>query len=85
MEERFSSKHRRGLHGWVHITPEHELTTAGGILMASSAQTNLHVLAGPIGPSRIAKPAALLAIALTVIALLLLASLHLLSPEFAPS
>ena len=39
--------------------------------MASSAQTNIHVLAGSIGPSRIAKPAALLAIALTVIALLL--------------
>jgi Protein of unknown function (DUF998) len=53
--------------------------------MASSAQTNIHVLAGSIGPSRIAKPAALLAIALTVIALLLLASLHVLSPEFAPS
>jgi hypothetical protein len=33
--------------------------------MASSAQTNIHVLAGSIGPSRIAKPAALLAIALT--------------------
>jgi hypothetical protein len=66
-------------------TQNMNLNTAGGILMASSAQTSIHVLAGTIGPSRIAKPAALLAIALTVIALLLLASLHLLSPEFAPS
>lgn len=53
--------------------------------MASSAQTNIHVLPDSSGSSRIVEPAALLAIALTVIALLLLASLHVLSPEFAPS
>jgi hypothetical protein len=53
--------------------------------MASSAQTNIHVLPVSSGSSRIVEAAALLAIALTVIALLLLASLHVLSPEFAPS
>jgi hypothetical protein len=68
--------------------------------MASSAQTDIHVLPASGGSTstaksriaereimeqEIAEPAAFLAIALTVIALLMLAGLHVLSPEFAPS
>jgi hypothetical protein len=64
------------------------------MVMASSAQTNIHEsplasgssrIVEPRILSRIVEPAAWLAIALTAIALLLLASLHVLSPEFAPS
>lgn len=53
--------------------------------MASSAQMNIRGLHDSTGSSRIGEPAALLAIGLTVASLALLASLHLLSPEFAPS
>jgi len=53
--------------------------------MANSAQANTYVLPISSSSSRIAEPAAWLAIVLTVIAILLLASLHILSPEYAPS
>ena len=53
--------------------------------MASSLRANMYVASASSTPSQIAGPAAWLAIVLTILAILLLASLHILNPEFAPS
>jgi hypothetical protein len=53
--------------------------------MTTSTQSNPHRLSAASDPSRIVAPAAWTAIGLSLAAIAMLASLHVLSPEFAPS
>ena len=70
---------------WLRANPEQEMPTAGETHMASSFKANTYVASASSAPSQIEEPAAWLAMVLTILTILLLAGLHVLSPEFAPS